>query len=74
MLNATIVGSPPRPPNGEGCFGAVIETVPTTAMEPLVGPPAAGVKVTLTLALCPAFSVCGKVNPDRVKPFPEIAA
>ena len=60
MFNAPSMISALRPPNGEGRFGTAIETVPTTEIVPLVGPPAAGVKLTLTVALCPAFSVSGK--------------
>ena len=38
---------------------------------PLTAPPACGEKVTGKLALCPAASVKGKLNPLTEKPVPE---
>ncbi len=51
-----------------------VETTKARAMLPLSGPPAGGVKLTLTTTLWPAPSVSGIVSPLSVNPFPFTVA
>jgi hypothetical protein len=41
---------------------------------PTEAPATVGSKLTVSVAVCPAFSVSGKLNPESVKPLPVTAA
>lgn len=61
-------GAIPVPDNGMVSAGAFEVTVTL----PVTLPAAAGVNVTVKVALCPAVSVAGVVMPLKLKPVPLI--
>jgi hypothetical protein len=57
-----------------GTFNAELVALDVIARFPLTLPAEVGENFTLKLALCPAFSVVGKVSPLALKPAPVAVA
>ena len=62
-----------RPVPDKGIVRVGFEALEVTVTLPLALPAAAGVKVTVKPALCPAVSVTGVVIPLRLNPVPLAA-
>ena len=66
-----VPGMTPVPVTGIVKVG--LEAFDVSVTFPLAAPLAAGVNVTLKVAVCPAFRVRGAVMPLRAKPVPLMA-
>jgi hypothetical protein len=68
-----LAGASPVPLRLMTAVGFVVALL-VIRIEPLTGPAVVGSNVTCSVAVCPGFSVTGKVAPPRVKPVPVNAA
>ncbi len=74
-----LVGFDPKRPCATPVPDSGIERVGLPALElivnvPLAAPAAAGVKIALKVALCPALMVAGKLGPVKLNPLPAAVA
>ena len=73
-VTVELVFVPDNPPPCPFPLCPCVETTKASEILPLSGPPAGGVKLTLTATLWPGANVSGIVSPISVNPFPFTVA